>query len=75
MTIYNSIYITLKDGHVSSLGSRAPRATYYIPLEPSGPQDSREPGATRARARARARREKLDMVAKLKLNMVANLKV
>ena len=64
------IYITLKDGKGDSLGSRAPRTTYYIPLEPSGPQDSRKPGAPRARAR----REKLDMVAKLKLNMVANLK-
>ena len=61
------IYITLKDGEEDSLGSRAPRTTYYIPLEPSGPQDSRKPGAPRAR-------EKLDMVAKLKLNMVANLK-
>ena len=69
------IYITLKDGDGDFRGSRAPRATYYIPLEPSGPQDSREPGAPRACTRARARREKLDMVAKLKLNMVANLKV
>ena len=49
------VYITLKDGDGDFRGSRAPRATYHIPLEPSGPRDSRAPGATRARAR----REKL----------------
>ena len=50
------IYITLKDGKVTSRGSQAPRATCGVPLEPSGPRDSREPAGARAHS---ARREKL----------------
>ena len=39
------------------------------------PRTHASPGQlARLRSHARARREKLDMVAKLKLNMVANLK-
>ena len=38
-----TIYITLKDGDLTSRGSRAPRTTCGVPLEPSGPWDPRRP--------------------------------
>ena len=53
------IYITLKGGQGDSLGSRAPRTTYYIPLEPSGPRDSREPSAPRKRVSGRTRQHEI----------------
>ena len=57
--VYHILHLYYIEGwwREDSLGSRAPRATCHIPLEPSGPRDSRAPGAPRARARAR--REKL----------------